>query len=200
MRLSQSSKGLHPARQPPAKHDFFAPVAQCFWHPPVDELHSAENKAHKFDKVFLTLPPVALFSQSFFDSIPMFTRLVVSPGLKRAHIGHRRTWKSSANPVAAAAGDQGRRSRDAKVKALASPANTAVLTGTQPGARKGDRACRAQLFRCSIVARQLGHAPDAIRRRASQVALTNPRLASRKLVGLLMMTSDGESSRGSEGL
>jgi hypothetical protein len=200
MRLSQSSTGLHRARQLSSKHDFRGQIAQCFWHPPVDELHFAENKQHKIGKVLLTPAPVALCSLSFFDSVPMFSRLVVSPGLKRAHIGHRRTWKSSANPVTAVAGDQGRRSRDAKVKALASPANTAVLTGTQPGARKGDRACRAQLFRCSIVARQLGHAPDAIRRRASQVALTNPRLASRKLAGLLMMTSDGEPSRGSEGL
>jgi len=33
----------------------------------------------------------------------------VSPGLKRAHLGHRRTWKSSANPATAVAGDQGRR-------------------------------------------------------------------------------------------
>ena len=122
MRLSQSS--MRSAMSPPIalQAAFSRTTAQILWHQPVDELHSTENKGHKFSNVFLTLLLVALCSLSFFDSIPKFSRLVVSPGLKRAHLDHRRTWKSSANPATAVAGDQGRRSRDARVKAFASPA------------------------------------------------------------------------------
>jgi len=116
-------------------------VAQFLWQPPVDELHSIENKAHKSSNLFLDSFSGCGTTHSFFDSIPKFSRLVVSPGLKRAHLDHRRTWKSSANPATAVAGDQGRRSRDVKVKAFASPAqHGGVGQESSLAPRKGDRA------------------------------------------------------------
>jgi len=176
-------------------------VAQFLWQPPVDELHSIENKAHKSSNVFLDSFPGCGTTHSFFDSIPKFSRLVVSPGLKRAHLDHRRTWKSSANPATAVAGDQGRRSRDVKVKAFASPvrhggveqeSSLAPAKATGPEERNSSGARESQDERAARRTQS-----GAL---SSQVALIVRRLAGRKPVGLLMMTSDGVSSRGSKGL
>jgi hypothetical protein len=99
---------------------FLRMPAQLLGQRPVNELHWIENTALINRIVCLTLFPVAVqHTRSL--TVSKVSRLVVSPGLKRAHIGHRRTWKSSAKPATAVAGEQGRRSLDGRAQALASP-------------------------------------------------------------------------------
>lgn len=104
---------------------FLQRPAPLLWHRPVHELHWIENTTVKNRNVCLTFFTGAVqHTRSL--TVSKVSRLVVSPGLKRAHIGHRRTWKSSAKPATAVAGEQGRRSLDARAQAPASPPGTAV--------------------------------------------------------------------------
>jgi hypothetical protein len=50
----------------------FHPAAQNLMHGLVDELHSIENKEDRVSPASLTLFPVAVQQQSFFDSFPSF--------------------------------------------------------------------------------------------------------------------------------
>ena len=96
---------------------------------------------------------------------------MVSPGLKRAHLGHRRTWKSSANPATAVAGDQGRRSRDVRVKALASPSRHGSAERNQawrPQRRQGQESATLPVPEESQDS--LGDAPAASRCEGRRVA------------------------------
>ena len=141
-------------------YEFLAAAAEFFsdetalllWHPPVDELHSIENKAHKFSIVFLTLFQIAIEHTRSLTVSKVFP-FGGESGAQASSLRPSTEWKSSANPATAVAGDQGRRSRDVRAKALASPSrhggagwepSLAPATATEPGERNSSGARLSQ--------------------------------------------------------
>jgi hypothetical protein len=108
----------------------FEPRAQYLRHPPVDELHSMENKADRGAIVCLTLSLAAVKHTRSLTVSKVFP-VGGESGAQASSLRPSAEWKSSANPATAVAGDQGRRSRDVRAKALASPFRHGGAGGNQ---------------------------------------------------------------------
>jgi hypothetical protein len=72
MRLSQSRAIVFCAHANRPRTGFLAKVAQVVWHPPVDELHSIENKGSKTSNLFLDSFSDCGTTHSFFEMFQSF--------------------------------------------------------------------------------------------------------------------------------
>jgi len=159
LRISRSSSFPH------VFVSFIRASAQNLMHRPVDELHSIENKALKISNVFLTLFLVAVQQTRSLTVSKVFpvggesgaqtSSLRPSTDLEViSESGNGSCWK----PGTAVPRREG---ESLCISFLARRCGE----GIKPDARKATGPEPRKLFRCSIVARLLGRAPDAIRRK-----------------------------------
>lgn len=168
LRISRSSSFPH------VFVSFIRASAQNLMHRPVDELHSIENKALKISNVFLTLFLVAV-QQTRSLTVSKVFPVGGESGAQASSLRpstELEVISESSNGSCWRPGTAVPR-REGESSCISFSARR-CWEGTKSGARKGDRAGRAQLFRCPVVARQLDRAPDAIRRMGSQFALACP--------------------------
>jgi len=152
----------------------FTGTAPLLLHPPVDRLQLIENKLYKFSIVFLTLSWIAVKHTRSLTVSKVFP-VGGESGAQASSLRpstELEVISESSNGSCWRPGTAVPR-REGESSCISFSARR-CWEGTKSGARKGDRAGRAQLFRCPVVARQLDRAPDAIRRMGSQLALTRP--------------------------
>jgi len=158
MRLNSIFLVIQSSSWPEVLKEFTYGTAQNLRHMPVDELHSIENKALKIANDFLTL---------FLDAVQHTRSLTVSKVFPVG--GESGAQASSLRPstdlevISESSNGSCWRQGTAVPRCESANSHVSFLArrcwgGIKLGAREGDKAWRAQLFRCSIVVRRLSRA------------------------------------------